>query len=290
MNGFFKALAICAFALSASANVEIVGVSGAYSGLSSSNAMTVIYAGQISLGVCGSTDGYSTCDACTNIPVGTACSSRYVPNGSNLVLTVLADKSAPIYVTSASGTVVLSKNTQAGANTNIILKWEDICSSGGAFMCSGFANMSQTLFVHVGNESKSILVQRQSVATPHQSGCVDSQAEGLCDFKIERVNPTNAVLDLDLISSYPARRDGLPFLGARLFYKELSANEECSELLCTSMPGSTPHLDILIDDDKTFENIVGLDFSHGQKYCVKLANLDVAYDVTSATDKCVLLK
>ena len=288
MKFIFAILATSFMAISfAQAKIEVSTITGSVSGRTYVNGEWTIYASQNRLGEeCSAESEYVTCDACVGAKIDDSCSTRYVRKDSYVIF-VFTSEEGKIRVTNSNDIDlsfrVLGK--ESSSIKRVAVKWDDILGQLAT-------KTSGQIKLIVGNDVLPIGVRYGNIPKFDQKDCDSSNPHGICDFTIDQVGDVRMIsISTNGMSSRDER--AFDYSGFRIFAMPVQSAKECVEgsKACTETngPGSMS-FDVRVTPKLEYDDKFMMDFSKGQKYCIRVANIDVARNLSSATATCNLVE
>ncbi len=275
-DSMFKTLALLTFiSIQAQATIKIDSITGATSGRRITATEVAVFASKTgSRGqICSVQNEFTSCDNCIGAGIDEACSARYVHDDSSFILVFTTTERGQVRLTDSADAAIPFKHLGGSATQRIAIKWSDVFMS----LFSG-----GTLKLGIGTSAVNIRVAWANVPLLSQANCVTSdELRGVCDFRIES---REIMVDIATSPSVP-----FDMAGFRVFALPVRDASECTPTseACTNMDTMKAlQWDVRIAADKSFNSNLQLDFSQGQKYCVRINNFDVAYNRSMATTSC----
>lgn len=283
----FFILAAFALSLSAQAKIEILTIGGSVSGRILKDGTWTVYASQNRLGEeCKTETEYVTCDACIGAKVDDSCSTRYVRSDSYVIFIFSSSADGAIKVTNGSDLELPFRllGEEDSKIKRVAVKWADLADHLST-------KTSGSMRIYVGTDFLPVNVRMGNIPQFSQKGCDEGNAHGICDFDIDRVGDTRLISIMT--NGLESRDSTFEFAGFRIFAMPVATAEQCVSTApaCTSAngPGSMS-FDVRVASNITYDDKFLMDFSQGQKYCLRVANIDVAKNLSSATSTCLLVE
>ncbi len=278
---------ILVLGFSAQAKIEIMNIGGSVSGRVFKDGTWTIYASQNRLGEeCKVENEYVTCDACIGAQIDDSCSTRYVRNDSYVIFIFTSTEDGKIKVTNSSDVALPFRLIGEETSTikRVAVQWADLKDHLST-------KTSGAMKLFVGSNFLPITVRMGNIPKFNQESCDDENPHGICDFELDRVGDTRLISIST--NGLDARDSTFDFAGFRIFAMPVVSREQCvkTSAACkaTNGPGSIS-FDVRVSSDIIYDDKFLMDFSQGQKYCVRLANIDVAKNLSSATSTCALVE